>query len=114
MLFVVCYKEHPGDEVLEVARKLIGVEFKVTQETIKLESWQRLSQIYSAINYEDRNNSLNDHKGTIKLFNDTLVDRSQWPLDDCAEKQDIRSKNIATSTQITKSDWITVHDSKCT
>lgn len=52
---------------------------------------------------------LNNHHAVIGLFNTALQDRSKWPNDDAAVRQDYRaSKKVVNEPEI-KTDWNTIH-----
>jgi hypothetical protein len=58
--------------------------------------------------YDRRIRELSSHDATIALFEMALSDRSQWPANDRAEKQQIRVNNTSSPhQQLMKTGWST-------
>src|ERR1700678_4581090 len=61
-----------------------------------------------AVKYDRRIDELSSHDATIGLFETALSDRSQWPANDRAEKQQIRvNKKSSPHQQLIKTGWST-------
>jgi len=50
---------------------------------------------------------LRNHDMTIKLFNEALADRSNWPIDDNANDQGIRSRTTVSRSVVLPIVWLT-------
>ena len=70
-----------------------------------------LCSLYSksqTVIYDQRMHDLSSHDATIALFETALSDRSQWPANDRAEKQQIRIDNMPSPhQQLMKTGWST-------
>jgi len=103
-LFAVRYEELPVGDVERAKEMLKAHERQKDQESYKMLMTMPILEYYNQMK------DLNDHDCTIKYFNNALAHRSKWPLEDCAEKQDIHKKAaVFIRTRITKTSWVTVH-----
>jgi hypothetical protein len=98
LLFSVRYEPTPTRELIKTAEELLaGVEPGSTllpfleehHTVIYVRGWEGLAS----------------HRGTIGFFNEALRDRSQWPLNDRAEKQDLRTQDRLSSERRVKTTW---------
>jgi hypothetical protein len=102
-LFAVRYEKVPiGASDLPRARKILD------SFTNKID--QELFRSLPLFSYFERMAFLTNHDRTIELFNIALQNRSEWPVDDRAEKQHIRKgTEYPIRSQVTKASWISVY-----
>jgi hypothetical protein len=60
-----------------------------------------------AVRYNQRIQNLTTHDYTISLFNAALLDRSAWPCNDFAVKQNFQLDMLSLRSQVIKTDWNT-------
>jgi hypothetical protein len=71
---------------------------------------RELLQSLPLFGYFERKAFLTNHDRTIKLFDIALQNRSEWPLNDRAEKQHIRKgTEYPIRSQVTKASWVSVY-----
>lgn len=98
-LFAVHYEEPPLDSQRSIANTLLSL---AQNDPMTLP----LYKSSTAYLFEQRMTALKSHGATIAIFDAALLDRSQWPADDQAEDQHIRTKTSSPDL-VMKTGWNT-------
>ena len=99
-LFAVRYELPPCQADINLANDLLHSSESRLNPNLKA-----MYETLPAISFQRRSQGLSNHTLTINYFNEALRDRSLWPLEDCAEKQDLYNKTTFSLVPMTKDSW---------